>query len=287
MDVSARSTFAQLNSASSAAMDTDRRTAYLELSEGRLAYDDVGVGETLLLLPGAGDLRGEYRFLAPQLEAAGYRVVTADLRGHGDSDATFRHYGVPESAADILALIDHLDAEHVTVVATSFSPAAALWAAAEAPEKIMKLVLISPHLTDDATLFEKGLLEMALRGPFRARVWNAFYKSWYPSRKPADLEDYARRLSGMLATAERSRAVRQTLSATREGLAARLPQVAAPVLVIMGAKDSHFKNPAEEAAGISKEVAARTRIVEGAGHYPHAEVPEEAAPVILEFLRSS
>ena len=39
-----------------------------------------------------GDLRSVYRFLAPALVEARYRVATMDLRGHGDSDATFERY---------------------------------------------------------------------------------------------------------------------------------------------------------------------------------------------------
>jgi pimeloyl-ACP methyl ester carboxylesterase len=42
-----------------------------------------------VLVPGMGDLRAWYRFLAPALKEAGYQVACTDLRGHGDSDATF------------------------------------------------------------------------------------------------------------------------------------------------------------------------------------------------------
>ncbi|MFO7549180.1 MAG: hypothetical protein R6X29_09975, partial [Acidimicrobiia bacterium] len=59
----------------------------------RLAHDDSGGdGPLVVLLPGAGDLRSEHRFLAPPLVAAGYRVVTADLPGHGESP-TATSYG--------------------------------------------------------------------------------------------------------------------------------------------------------------------------------------------------
>jgi pimeloyl-ACP methyl ester carboxylesterase len=43
----------------------------------------------VVLVPGTSDLRASYRFLAPALKEAGYRVACTDLRGHGDSDATF------------------------------------------------------------------------------------------------------------------------------------------------------------------------------------------------------
>jgi pimeloyl-ACP methyl ester carboxylesterase len=42
-----------------------------------------------VLVPGLGDLRASYRFLAPALKEAGYRVACTDLRGAGGSDATF------------------------------------------------------------------------------------------------------------------------------------------------------------------------------------------------------
>jgi pimeloyl-ACP methyl ester carboxylesterase len=62
------------------------QTQYFERPEGTLAYSDYGgSGELVLMLPGMGALRSEYRFLAPKLSEAGYRAVAADLRGHGES----------------------------------------------------------------------------------------------------------------------------------------------------------------------------------------------------------
>ena len=158
------------------------KTQILSRPEGNIAYDDTGsTGEVVILAPGAGDIRSEYRFLAPKLFEAGYRVITFDLRGHGESDSSFSNYGVSDTASDILALIDHLDTGAATIISTSFSPAAALWAAAEAPEKINKLVLISAHLKDSSP-FQNFLLNTLLRGPWKARLWEMFYKSWYPSQ---------------------------------------------------------------------------------------------------------
>ncbi len=62
----------------------------------------------MLLVPGMGDLRAGYRFLAPALRAAGHRVACTDLRGHGDSDTTFTSYGDQETAGDLTALIAEL-----------------------------------------------------------------------------------------------------------------------------------------------------------------------------------
>jgi alpha-beta hydrolase superfamily lysophospholipase len=49
----------------------------------------------MVLVPGTGDLRPSYRFLAPALKEAGYRVACTHLRGHGDSDACPNTSGLP------------------------------------------------------------------------------------------------------------------------------------------------------------------------------------------------
>jgi pimeloyl-ACP methyl ester carboxylesterase len=69
----------------------------------------------IVLVPGMGDLRAGYRFRAPALRAAGYRVDCTDLRGHGDSDATFASCGDEDSAGDVVALIGELGGPGVIV----------------------------------------------------------------------------------------------------------------------------------------------------------------------------
>jgi pimeloyl-ACP methyl ester carboxylesterase len=69
------------------------QTQYLERPEGRLAYSDYGGnGLPVLMLPGMGALRSEYRYLAPRLSEAGYRAITVYLRGHGESSAPWKTY---------------------------------------------------------------------------------------------------------------------------------------------------------------------------------------------------
>ena len=64
-------------------------TRLLEIEGGRIAYDDTGGdGEPIIAIPGMGDLRTEYRHLSPALQEAGFRVVTMDIRGFGESSAT-------------------------------------------------------------------------------------------------------------------------------------------------------------------------------------------------------
>ncbi len=121
----------------------DPETKFFQRSDGTLAYDDSGgSGELVIMEPGMGALRSEYRFLAPEVIKAGYRVVTADLRGHGESSTHWPEYTLPAAGADILALIDHLDSGPAHFIGTSFSPGAAIWAEVEEPENLVRLISI-------------------------------------------------------------------------------------------------------------------------------------------------
>ena len=103
-------------------------TVYLARPGGRIGYDISGEGPLVILVPGMGDLRTAYRFLAPALREARYRVACTDLRGHGASDATFASYGDVETAGDVIALIEELK-EPAVVLGNSMGAGAAAFGA--------------------------------------------------------------------------------------------------------------------------------------------------------------
>ncbi len=82
-------------------------TQYLKVSDGTLSYDDEGAGPLVICAPSMGDVRGEYRLLTPRLVEAGYRVVTMDLRGLGESSVGWADYTVGALGSDMVALIKH------------------------------------------------------------------------------------------------------------------------------------------------------------------------------------
>ena len=62
----------------------------------------------VICLPSLGDLRAEYRLLRPHLLEAGYRVVTMDLRGHGESSTNWHDMSVAGLGSDVVALLQQL-----------------------------------------------------------------------------------------------------------------------------------------------------------------------------------
>lgn len=249
-----------------------------------LAHEDTGgAGRLVVMLPGAGDLRSEYRFIVGRLHSAGYRVVTADLPGHGESPPA-RHYTVETTAASLAELIRELDAGPAVVVATSFPPAAAVWAAAEHPDLLAGIVAISPHFRDDNSALLRIATKALLRGPWAARVWAKLYAGWYKAAPPADLDSEIARLKAMLADPVKRRAARETLTADRDGVDERMARLSLPTLTVFGSADDHFKDPAAEARSTAETLGGDYLVVDGAGHYPHVEQPDQVAEAILAFL---
>ena len=147
---------------------TTLKTAYLARPHGRLGYDVAGAGPLVLLVPGMGDLRDTYRYLAPALRDAGYRVACTDLRGHGDSDVTFTSYGDVETAGDIIALIEELG-DPAVVVGNSMAAGSATLAAAERPDLIRGLVLVGAFVRNPRV----SAVQRFIRRVAMARPWAA------------------------------------------------------------------------------------------------------------------
>ena len=72
-----------------------QQTRYLTRPEARIGYDVAANGLLVVLVPGMGDLRAGYRFLAPALRAAGYRVARTDLRTEARSSRAFAGRDTP------------------------------------------------------------------------------------------------------------------------------------------------------------------------------------------------
>ena len=259
-------------------------TSYLDRPGGRIAYDVAGSGPLVVCIPGMGDVRSVYRFLAPALADAGFRVATMDLRGHGDSDATFASYDDVAAGSDLLALAEHLGGPAV-LVGNSMGAGAACWAAAETPEATAGLVLLGPFVRDGATNALGALMfRLALVRPWGAAAWRAYFRTLYPTRHDAQFEAHAAEVAASLRRPEHWDAFRQTTQTSHAPAEARLDEVRAPTLVVMGEKDPDFPDPAAEARWIADRLSGEVLMVPDAGHYPQAEFPQLVSPAVVRFV---
>lgn len=272
------------------------RTEYVDVEGGRIAYEVVGHGPLVVLSPGLADTRSSYRFLAPLIANAGYRVASVDLRGHGESSTSWDSYSRTDTAGDLVAVIRKLGSPAV-IVGQSFSGGAATIAAARHPDLVSTIVEIDPftrpmEISMAALLrnaqYRRGTLllgEFLLTG--RVKIWSKYLDVAYPGRKPADWDTWLAALQANLREPGRVKAAQKMASSKPVDAAAQLANVRCPALVVMGRNDSDFPDPEAEAAAIVGLLPAglgRYEMIENAGHYPHAQYPQQVAAAILPFL---
>jgi pimeloyl-ACP methyl ester carboxylesterase len=258
----------------------------MKVHDGYIAYDDSGGnGPIIICVPGLGDLRQQYRFLAPRLKAAGFRVVTMDVRGHGQSSVDWPDYSAASVGADVVSLIHLLGAKKVYIVGNSMAGAAAVWAAAEIPGAVAGIVLIDPFVREmPPSVFLNAFLKVATLRPWGPSFWSMYYGSLYKSSPPSDLPAYREALVANLKEPGRIEAVKAMIFASKSPCEARIPKVRAPVLVMMGSQDPDFDNPATEAKWVADHLHGKKLMIAGAGHYPHVEYPDIASAAIVAFI---
>lgn len=266
-------------------MPAKSEPGHLRRPRGVIAWDFVGHGSRLLLaLPGMGDHRGQFRHLTPPLLEAGYRVVTVDPRGQGDSTGSWDDYSVEAVAGDVLALIREQDWQNIHLFGHSAAAGAAVIVAAEAPERTASLTLAGPFVRDiPMSLGQRLAVRLGFAGPWAPRAWGTYYRSLYPHQPPADLQQHIESLVATLRKPGRLEALRQQMRASKAAAENRLTDVRCPTLVLMGSADPDYADPEAEAQHVAERLAGQHVMLEGMGHYPHVEAAEHVARILEHF----
>lgn len=113
-------------------------------SDLNLVADVVGpaTGPTLLFLHGSGQTRQSWGSALAEANKRGYRAISLDLRGHGDSDwSADREYTLERFAADIHQVITELGCEPI-LVGASLGGIIGMMIAAAPPPRLRALVLV-------------------------------------------------------------------------------------------------------------------------------------------------
>ncbi|WP_446217094.1 alpha/beta fold hydrolase [Micromonospora sp. IBHARD004] len=248
---------------------------------GTITYEVHGEGPLVVLSHGMGENRRSFRHLIPLLVRAGYRVASVDVRGHGDSSPHWPTYAPAEVGADLLAVVRALGGGPATLVGSSSSGSAVVFAAADAPDLVNGIVQLSPFVAEPKpNPFMRVAQAAVLRSP---RLFGMFHNTLFPAARPADDAAYRREMVAGLRG--RMDAVRGVILPVAPHWTARAAEVRQPVLVLMGTKDPDFKDPGAEARAARRLFAtAEARMIDDSGHYPHADQPEATAAQLVEFL---
>jgi pimeloyl-ACP methyl ester carboxylesterase len=241
-------------------------------------YRDTGRGRPVLLTHGHLSSRiawdGQHAALAER-----YRVISWDLRGHGQTEAGDdpAQYSLEHTVGDVRALLGHLGIERGVIGGLSLGGYVSLAFALAHPEMVEALVICDsgPGYRNDAA---------------RAQ-WNerAFARAAELEAKGLDI--LAGRSREVREARGRHRSARALAHATRGILAQQgptvidgLPSIRVPTLVIVGDQDTPFVGPCEYMA--KKIPGARLEVIAGAGHSSNLDQPEAFNRVLGDFLDS-
>ena len=260
----------------------------------RVRYLRSGSGPPLLLLHGLLGYSFSWRFAMPVL-AQQATVYAVDMPGAGFSERPASlDCCLRASAERLLRFLDVVGLESCDLLATSQGGAIAMMAAAIAPQRVRRLVLVNPVNPWSAPgrrrarfLSSRAITPVFLRLAPHLRIAHSYIlRRLYgdPLRiRPGTLEGYSAPFTKPGAFAN-GLAVLRSWSQDLQQLKTMLPQIGhIPTLIVWGSVD---KAVAPESAHELQKHFQNCRLVmlKGVGHLPYEEVPEEFNRVVAEFL---
>jgi 3-oxoadipate enol-lactonase len=247
-----------------------------------IRYRLEGQGPLVTLVHGVGADLDSWDAVARRLTRR-YRVLRADLRGHGRSGRVTGCH-IDDFVGDLAALLDEAGAPATHLVGFSLGGLIAQHFALAHPERVRRLALIST--VAERTPEERArVLERAgkVRDEGIASVVKAAEDRWFsPAFKAAHPDLVANRLRQLVANDHASYAAAYRVFAEADqGL--RFGDIRAPTLIVTGAEDVG-SNPRMARLLHERIAGSRLVILDGLRHSVLLEAPEQIADLLVEFL---
>ena len=253
-----------------------------------VVWDHPGDGPDTLLLHGIGHAGRQWDFFARGVDRR-LRLIAPDARGHGDSAKPATGYAPSDFVADVVAILDALSLDRVSVVGHSMGGAHALAFALEHPERVTRLVVIDTGPSLEPEGRERTSRLTTTRPPRFADAAEA--ERYIRATSPGYSDEvYAHRVRWLLRETPdglvwRSdlAALEQILSRSRGDLWDRIEEIAVPTLLVRGTRSEYL------GAATARQMVERmpdARLVElDAGHNVHLDRPAELADAVVAFAR--
>ena len=249
-----------------------------------LAYHDRGTGLPLVFLHAFPLSRTMW---APQEEALSphFRVITVDLRGHGDSDAPLWHYTLDQAADDVLALMDHLSIRHAVLVGLSMGGYILFSFYRKYPDRVKGLVLADTKAQADTPEGRDARFQMAQianrQGP--AAIADIMLPKLLSPDTITAKPDLVRTVRSMIEGNQISGIAGDLMAmAERPDSTPLLETIVCPTQIIVGEHD-HATPPSEAQLMADRIPHARLTIIPNAAHLANLEQPEAFTHIVQAF----
>ncbi|HKS08917.1 MAG TPA: alpha/beta fold hydrolase [Pyrinomonadaceae bacterium] len=260
--------------------------SFIRVDDIQLAYTDAGLGLPVVLLHGYPFNRTLWNEQTSALSNS-YRVITPDLRGHGESDASPGAATMNRMAQDVAALLDHLEISRAVVGGLSMGGYVALAFYKQFRSRVRALVLADTRAqadTEEGKQTRHQQAEKALAEGMAGIADSMLPKLLTPETVSKRPEVVKRVRDMMLKTKPEGAAGALLGMAERDDQTSLLSQISCPTLILVGQEDQI--TPVKDSEKMHREIAgSRLVVIENAAHVSNLERTEQFNEELTRFLK--
>lgn len=255
----------------------------------KLHFTDQGSGPAVILMHGMFGSLSNLGNLGRQLIQQNYRVIAVDLRNHGDSPHE-PEMSIPLMAADIIELMDDLDLDQSHLVGHSLGGKLGMQLVLQFPDRVKRLVVGDiapvnyPQSNNDVI---EALAALDDRIVASRREADQLMAEWITDKTTRAF---------ILKNLQRDEAGGFKLKLNVKSIVANYSNslvdapsggcYEGPVLFIKGETSAYIQ---EKHRPIMSDLFPNSEfeVIEGAGHWLHAEKPEQFNHLVIDFLSAN
>ena len=210
-----------------------------------------------------------------------FRLVRYDRRGHGKSGIPKGPYTVDDFGGDALAIMDGLGLHKVNWCGLSMGGMVGQWLAANAPDRIEKLVMSNTHsYYPDKTVWDERM-KLARETGMAAAAGPAMGR-WFTKQAQASRPDKVALIQKMFAETNLDGYLACCTAIRNMDMRDCHPRIQAPTLVIVGLRDA--ATPPAAGEEIQQRIAGAKLATIDASHLSNIGQPKAYADLVLNFL---
>jgi 3-oxoadipate enol-lactonase len=260
--------------------------SFIHVDDIQLAYTDAGLGQPVVLLHGYPFNRSLWNEQVSALSNS-YRVITPDLRGFGESDASPGAATMNRMAQDVAGLLDRLEISRAVIGGLSMGGYVAFAFYKQFPSCVRALVLADTRAQADTnegkqTRFQQA--EQALAEGMAGIADSMLPKLLTPETVSKRPELVKRVRDMMLKTKPEGAAGALLGMAERDDQTELLSRVSCPTLILVGREDPI--TPVQDSEKMHRGISgSQLAVIENAAHVSNLEQTEQFNEEILKFLK--
>ena len=260
-----------------------------------LHYEDYGAGKPVVLIHGWPLSGRSWENQVPALVEAGRRVISYDRRGFGSSSQPWGGYDYDTFAADLKALMEHLDLREATLVGFSMGGGEVVrYLGKYGSERVAKAVLaaaVPPYLFKSADNPEGGLDDAAIAG-FQAGVTgdrlaflDQFTTNFFSAGGQLKVSQAQREYARDIAAFASPKGTLDCITAFgRTDFRGDVAKVTVPTLVIHGDSDAIVPFEVSGKRSAAAIAGSELVVIEGGPHGINASHAQKFNSALLAFL---